>query len=114
MRITIISHRAREPISWIIKFLGRTEGGGEFESEPAGFAFRQPLARDLRRAVTHRTHLFVGSLRRARSYSNEEGREDDGGEETTERERKSALAFAHPGSTLGASTDSIHRGYAIG
>lgn len=28
-------------------------------SEPAGFAFRQPLARDLHRAVTHRTHLFV-------------------------------------------------------
>ena len=25
----------------------------------AGFAFRQPLVRDLRRAVTHRTHLFL-------------------------------------------------------
>lgn len=56
------------PISWIIKFLGpatgkgkerRGERGPERASQPAGFAFRQPLARDLRRAVTHRTHLFV-------------------------------------------------------
>lgn len=66
--ITIISHRARAPLVGLLNFSvaprgwGRKEGkerGPRRASESADFAFRQPLARDLHRAVTHRTHLFV-------------------------------------------------------
>lgn len=68
LRVTIISHR--EAISRIIKFLAGGEGWYDWERGltgqvegrcDQGFAFRQPLAWDLRRAVTHRTHLFLCS-----------------------------------------------------
>lgn len=99
LRVTIISHC--EAISWIIKFLSGGEGRSfEGRWSEAGLAFRQPLVGDLRRAVTHRTRLcssfllsplvcssFVASL------------------------EASSRTLSDP---FDASTDSIHRGLAIG
>jgi len=112
--ITIISHRARAPLVGLLNFSvaprgwgrkGGKERGPRRASESADFAFRQPLARDLHRAVTHRTHLFVlFSLPHSCSLSQCE----------RERERDASFVAHRKGSTPGASTDSIHRGYAIG
>lgn len=50
----------RGPLVGLLNFSVVTRGGGGgSRRQRAGFAFRQPLARDLRQAVTHRTHLFL-------------------------------------------------------
>lgn len=80
-------------------------GGVEFESKPAGFAFRQPLARDLRRAVTHRTHLFVRSLSFARAPTRTR-KEDGTKERESERVKEGALS---PSLSRGPPSESFDR-----
>jgi len=78
LRITIISHRA-SPLVGLLNFSVAPEGERGPESEPAGFAFRQPLAS----RFTPRRNSSYSFVRPAPSFSR--ARRDHG------RERRAAL-----------------------